>query len=238
MKNLCLVSFIGVDKHTSFDDLLNFRSNKVVYEFGVLYSDSRNDSHTRYPGWEFSYRFLNWAKDNKVCRSLHLCGSSIDRYLVEDPHILELCDKANRIQLNINIAKHSDYKGLANKILRVASRYKQCIIIQNNETKEKFNEVFLGRMEATTQIPLSFLNDSSCGFGVEIEKIVPPSNEYFTGYAGGINPDNITKITDLIENNNASNAPYYIDMESGIRTNGYFSINKCLKIKKLIDTLS
>ena len=238
MKNLMMVSFIGVDKKIKFDDLLEFKSNNVIYEFGVLYSDSRNDTNIRYPGHSFCLKFLNWTKDNKICNSLHLCGSSIDKYLIEDPYVLGLCDKANRIQLNINITKYPDAKKLADNILRVSSKYNQCIILQKNDIKNKFNEVFIHRMNCLTNIPLSFLYDSSCGFGKEIENIYPPEIEYFTGYAGGINKNNVIKIINSIESINTENIPYYIDMESGVRSNNIFSIEKCKSIKKLIENSS
>lgn len=235
MKNLALVSFVGVDKQTKLDDLLEFNNSNLVYEFGVLYSDSKNDTYIRYPGHDFCSKFLNWAKDNKISRSLHLCGTSIDRYLVEDSYVLELCNNANRIQLNLNISKYPDHEKLADNILRVANKHNQCIILQKNGVKKKFNETFISRMTASVNISLSFLHDSSGGFGREIENVSQPEVEYFTGYAGGINPDNVIKIIKLVESNNSENIPYYIDMESGIRLNNVFSIEKCKSIKKSIE---
>lgn len=235
MKNLVMVSFVGVDYQTKFEDLLEFRDANIAYEFSVLYSDSKNDSHTRYPGHDFCSRFLSWSHDNKICHSIHLCGSSIDRFLVEDPYVLELCDKSNRIQLNLNIKKYNDHKQLSDSILRIASKYNYCIILQKNETKKKFNEVFLERMKATDEISLSWLNDASGGFGREIEQITMPDSDIFTGFAGGIKPENVIKIVKLIEKENTNEIPYYIDMESGIRENNLFSITKCQEIKKLLD---
>lgn len=105
MKNLRLVSFVGVDKKTNFSDLLEFKNTPIFYEFGVLYSDSKNGIQKRYPGHEFSLKFLRWAQDNKVNSSLHLCGASIERYLKEDSDVIDLCSWADRIQLNLNISK-------------------------------------------------------------------------------------------------------------------------------------
>jgi len=235
MKNLVLVSFVGVDRQTKFEDLLEFRGANIPYEFSVLYSDSKNDTHTRYPGHDFCKKFLTWADENKVCHSIHLCGSSIDRFLVEDPQVLELCDKSNRIQLNLNIKKYNDHKQLSDSIIRVASKYNYCIILQKNGTKKKFNEVFLDRMQETNEISLSWLNDASGGFGREIERVTPPDPDIFTGFAGGIKPENVVKIIKLIEKENSKETPYYIDMESGIRENNVFSVIKCLEIKKLLD---
>src|SRR5262249_51125470 len=115
------------------------------------------------------------------------------------------------------------------------SKYNYSIILQKNGTKKKFNEMFLERMGATGEISLSWLNDSSGGFGREIEQVTPPDPDIFTGFAGGIKPENVVKIIKLIEKENSNETPYYIDMESGVRENNLFSIAKCQEIKKLLD---
>jgi phosphoribosylanthranilate isomerase len=66
----------------------------------------------------------------------------------------------------------------------------------------------------------------------------PMPDMFFPGYAGGINPENVMKIINLIEKENIWGYPYYIDMESGIRTDNIFSVKKCRDIKKLIDNAS
>jgi hypothetical protein len=151
MKNLSLVSFIGIDHHTDFNDLLEFKNpkNNMDYEFGVLYSDSKNDRDIRYPGYDFCLKFLSWAKINDISRSIHICGSSIDSYLKEDPQILKLCnelgDYNHRIQLNID--KYHNNEELADNIINVTTKYGHNLILQKNELKEKFNKVFVERTE-------------------------------------------------------------------------------------------
>lgn len=233
MKNLRLVSFVGVDKKTDFSDLLEFKDAPVFYEFGVLYSDSKNVVQKRYPGYEFSLKFLRWAQDNKVNSSLHLCGTSIERYLKEDPDVINLCSWADRIQLNLNMNKFENTEKLANSIIEVSSKHKNSIILQENKSKTEFNKEFISKIG--NEFSLSLLNDSSGGFGREIQSVSLPHPKYFTGYAGGINPDNVVKILDLVEPASAG-MYYYIDMESGIRVENDFSVLECNKIRKLIDS--
>jgi phosphoribosylanthranilate isomerase len=233
MKNLRLVSFVGVDKNTNLSDLLKFKQSSIFYEFGVLYSDSKNEIQKRYPGHEFTLKFLRWARENKVNSSLHLCGASIERYLKEDSNIIDICSMADRIQLNINMNKFDDTEKLANDIIEVSSKHNNSIILQKNKSKAKFNEKFISKLDK--EFSLSLLNDSSGGFGREIHSVSSPHDKYFTGYAGGINPDNVINILDLIENT-CEGMYYYIDMESGIRINNDFSIVECDKIRKLIDS--
>lgn len=236
MKNLSLVSFVGVDLNTDLKSLsiFNQQNNNIKYEFGVLYSDSKNNSHIRYPGHDFCDYYLKWSSENKICNSLHLCGSSILKYLKEDSATLALCRLADRIQLNLNINKFNNYDELSNNILEVAERNNHHIILQKNNTKHKFNENLLSKIERFN-ISLSWLHDSSGGFGRQISKVVAPDSKYFTGYAGGINPDNIINTINLINDMNIDNKDFYVDMESGVRINNHFSVHKCKLIKELIE---
>lgn len=234
MKNLTLISFVGVDHETKFSELLKFNDFKMIYEFGILYSDSKTGNNKRYPAYEFCKEYLEWAKANKVSSSLHLCGSSIERYLNEDQDVITLCTHAGRIQLNLNIKKYDDYNSLSDRIISVATKYNHHIILQKNKSKKEFNKIILDK---NPNISLSLLHDSSGGFGREITIVSPPDNTYFTGYAGGINRSNVLKIISLIEATNNNNKLYYIDMESGVRINNLFSIDECDKIRSLINKL-
>jgi len=228
MKNLSLISFVGVDKHTNLMEILPFiQYTPLICEFGVLYSESKRS--IRYPDYEFCRNFIDWIADYHIRSSLHLCGSeAINNFLEEDPSIIKLCNFAGRTQLNINIKNFTDYDELSDKILDIAIKYNITVILQKNATKQKFNELVLKKLNNAKNI--HFLNDSSGGFGREISKVDEPSANYFTGYAGGINPENVSKIVSLIEGNNPNNNPYYIDMESGIRENNIFSLKKCKEI--------
>lgn len=223
------VSFVGIDKDTDLQQLLQFPR---TYEFGVLFSDSKNNTHQRYPAANKSLAYLSWAKDNNVSSSLHLCGSSIDRCLEKDAFLLKLVSLAGRTQLNLNIKKYDDYDKLAKTILEVFHSHH--VILQKNKSKAEFNQVFYKELCKNTNVDISFLHDSSGGFGREIVKVEKPDEKCYTGYAGGINSDNIIKIISIIDKNNTENRPYYIDMESGIRENNVFSIEKCLQIKELL----
>lgn len=232
MKNLHLVSFVGVDEHTNLPDLSNNSSfiEDVGVEWSVLFSDSKSiRNYIRYPSYEFCKNFLKVSAANiHSMRSLHLCGTVINRYLKQESDVIELCESATRIQLNLNINNYTEdeYEKLAENIVFIVNKYGHHIILQQNKTKEKFMKVFTGK----ANFAFSLLHDSSGGFGREITSVVTPSSLYDTGYAGGINPDNVKSIVDLIELNNPQNFRYYIDMESGVRENNLFSINKCHQV--------
>lgn len=234
MKNLSLISFVGVDLETDFYEIQSLNDSSGIHcEFGILYSESQKNK--RYPNYEFCDHFLNWTYDSSVKSSIHLCGSeSIEKFLSEDPSIMDLCHLSNRIQLNINIKNFPDYDELSDKILNIVNKRKFTIILQKNATKQKFNELMLKKLNKLNNTNIHFLNDSSGGFGREISKVDEPDVKYFTGYAGGIKPENVSKIVSLIEDKNQNNIKYYIDMESGIRESNNFSIKKC---KQILDSL-
>lgn len=226
MKNLKLISFVGVDTQTDLDEVVNFKSH-IPCEFSVLFSDSKSaGNYTRYPSYKFCKDFLDLSKAKSFIGSLHLCGSVIDRYLKQEQDVMDLCVPAVRIQLNLNIGNYPDHEKLSNDIMAVVAKYGHKVILQQNKTKEKFMNTFLTKNVSN----ISLLHDSSGGFGREISKVLPPDAKHFTGYAGGINPSNVAKIVNLIENTNPNQIPYYIDMESGVRQNNIFSIDECKKV--------
>lgn len=235
MKNLSLVSFVGVDEKTDFAELeriSNAYAGLGFVEWSVLFSDSKSiGNYARYPSYKFCKEFLEKsASTNYVHSSLHLCGSVIERYLEKEKDVMELCQKAQRIQLNLNIKDYPDHQKLTERLWSVLKQYGHSIILQQNKTKAKFMEVFLKE----NIFPISILHDGSGGFGREITEVVMPDETYFTGYAGGIKPENAAKIVSLIESSNTNNKRYYIDMESGVRIDNVFSLEKC---QQVIDNL-
>jgi phosphoribosylanthranilate isomerase len=235
MKNLSLVSFVGVDEKTDFAELERISNAYAgLVEWSVLFSDSKSvGNYARYPSYNFCKDFLEKsASTTRVHSSLHLCGSVIERYLEKEKDVMELCEKAQRIQLNLNIKDYPDHQKLTDRLWSVLKQFGHSIILQQNKTKAKFMEVFFKE----NIFSISILHDGSGGFGREIEEVVAPDETYFTGYAGGIKPENVVKIVDLIESNNTNNKRYYIDMESGVRTDNVFSLEKCQRVMSNLKT--
>lgn len=230
MKNLELISFVGIDENTNLEELWNLNC-PVTCEFSVLFSDERSvKKFVRYPSYDFCKKFLQNKNVTDKKLSIHLCGSSVERYLSQDKDMIELCEFANRIQLNFNINNYQDYELLSKRILDVTNLYNHTVILQKNASKNKFLEHFLNKKPNNCNL----LYDSSGGFGRVISTVEAPLKEYFTGYAGGLNPENVKSIVDLIENSNVNNNKYYIDMESGIRENNIFCLKKCAEVIKNI----
>lgn len=54
----------------------------------------------------------------------------------------------------------------------------------------------------------------------------------FCGYSGGINPENVTSVLEAI--NTSQYGQFWIDMESGIRTDGKFDLTKCESVCRAV----
>ena len=81
---------------------------------------------------------------------------------------------------------------------------------------------------------ISVLLDASGGQGIntDIEILNLPNK---VGYAGGINPDNVAdKLTYLLDN---CTSPFWIDMESGVRTNDWFDVEKVKQVLRICDNI-
>lgn len=233
MKNLSLISFVGIDSFTPLNDVFSFKS-KVPCEFSVLFSESKSlTNDNRYPSFDFCKNFLAAAKSANILASIHLCGSVIDKYLNHDYLVMDLCKDAYRVQLNLNINNYPNYTTLTDSIWSVIKKTGHNIILQQNKSKFDFMEYFLQNIA----IPISILHDSSGGFGHEISEVHPPHDFHFTGYAGGLSAENVVKIVNLIELINPNNYPYYIDMESKIREDNCFSLEKCKKVVQNLEQM-
>jgi phosphoribosylanthranilate isomerase len=72
------------------------------------------------------------------------------------------------------------------------------------------------------------LLDASGGRGIDTPIEILKTN-IKVGYAGGINPDNVAdKLSFLLEHVNTGE--FWIDMESGVRTDDWFDLDKVVKV--------
>lgn len=225
------ICFIGVDEKTDLDEIVNIQNDsKISLEFGVLYSPKRNEKgDPRYPSINFIKSISHYFPSEET--AIHLCGDSVEDFFNGDEKVLEICEGFGRIQLNFAMKDYSESK-LIDDILSATGRSNAAIIIQHNKSKEnlikklnfEINELFYHANN------LHFLYDASGGFGREAKDFKPVFPDIYTGYAGGIGPHNAADIVRQIEAVNNPNDSFYIDMESQIRENNLFSIEKCRQV--------
>ena len=79
---------------------------------------------------------------------------------------------------------------------------------------------------------VDYLFDQSGGRG-QVSEVFPPCPlGKYVGYSGGITPENVTDI--LFKIGADKGCKYWIDIETGVRTNGWFDLNKCRRILKAV----
>lgn len=234
------ISFVGVDAKTDLQELKNLADQSAVkLEFGILYSESKKNN--RYPDQETINNFVSTCSNSlKYDISLHLCGTSVNKFLNNDRTFMDSMFGENRfdaVQLNFSLKSEKDIPNIVKNAFSSAwfSRIPD-IIFQANKSKNKLVEYILNGDFYNEGANIRLLYDGSGGFGRTISKIDKPFNNFYTGYAGGINPDTINDIARAVELA-SGNVPVYLDMESGVRENDWFSIEKCKKIIECINNI-
>ena len=78
------------------------------------------------------------------------------------------------------------------------------------------------------------LLDASGGEGIETSLVAFAGKKI--GYAGGINADNVAdKLTFLMENEQVGD--FWIDMESGVRTDDWFDTDKVRRVLEICEPI-
>jgi hypothetical protein len=205
LKKPDFITFTGADDWTSIEGMRAL-SRQYPIEWGVLFSPKRQGVDPRYPGGEALSRLL-WSE---LRLSAHLCGDYSRQIMAGEAIINIPVDLGlfSRIQVN-----HVD---------PVPAR-----IVEFRSGWGKMRRIAQARGEEfPTDTSVDWLFDRSGGRGTAPTAWPPhPGGDRLVGYAGGISPDNIRGVMSMFET--WVHGPYWIDMESGVRTNDRFDLEKC-----------
>jgi hypothetical protein len=217
------VTFTGIDEKTNLGRV-EFLSSKYPVEWGILFSSRNTGKYNRYPSLESVGRFL----DRGLRLSAHICGNYSNQIL-ELEQAIDITYLLNRnfyrVQINIADGK-SDVR--SEIFPERGARFADSI------------GAFKAIIQCTSKFPKSkvvdWLFDVSGGSGVS-----PTSwengaegTDAFCGYAGGIGPNNAKQVVELIEKIQPEYKPYWIDMESNVRTDEWLDLDKCEEVLKQI----
>ena len=216
------ITFTGVDEKTDLKALEKIQREYPIAEFGVLTSYHWFENGNRYPDPS-----LIGSLDKIMNLSLHVCGAAAHdaatgKWGALDVHLCGQLDKFKRIQLNI--AGHEN-----NPKHVCLPRYKyQEIIVQSKDPENL--DVYNKTVDVYNSKQFSALIDASGGRGIDTPLRVRLSWGKI-GYAGGINPDNVAdKLRFLLKN--VIMGEFWIDMESGVRTDDWFDLDKVEDVLK------
>ena len=223
--DLTHITFTGVDEDTDFNRLASIQQRYPKVEFGVLVSRKWKENGQRYLS-PFKARELRGLG---LRLSAHLCGSIARDVLhmggfSNTDDFSEIIDMFSRVQLNV-----SNYDEPENMSPYILPGPLQEIIIQ-----QAFNHNTFMLCRIASGDCISILLDESGGKGIEAPFRMPSYlHNVHVGFAGGINPDNVVakiqEITSLPHVNR-----FWIDMESGVRTNDRFDLDKVEQVCELV----
>lgn len=167
---------------------------------------------------------MNFAAQYKGAhKAMHLCGDAFLGFIEGEGRILDLMHGFQRIQLNLKFGDVDGKYDEAALLARVRENPQWKFIIQYGKEKNAL-------LPLLKDIPNhAVLFDDSAGRGISPDSWDAPLAGHFCGYAGGMTPDNVQRNIDLIAKA-AHGSETWIDMESGIRKNDEFDLEKCRKV--------
>lgn len=226
--NINKVTISGADDKVNVETLKDIQRRFPFVEWGILISKKRMGTN-RYPT-------ANWLGDleQDLNISFHLCGDIVREFVSGNHDVVWQAGLYwGRCQLNFSFKEDKNYLPNLLEISETARSIpnKAFVLAYNNGSKKTLDMFIKNHISLPDNI--HFLYDSSGGRGTEIKYFQRPLINY-TGYAGGISPDNVFQICDTLSNMEWQDN-IWIDMETGVRTNDDFDISKVEKVLSLCE---
>ncbi len=213
---LDVVSMTGPDDAVDVEYLSKLAAEFPKLEIAVLYMPEREGTK-RFPSKTWIENFKETYTGQHT--AMHLCGSAFFSFLNDEPAVLSLIKGIGRVQLNLKFGDvPGSYKD-EDLIAAIRRHPETQFILQYTDD----NAHLLDHLQDLDNVDLLF--DGSAGQGILPSHWPDSRDDFYCGYAGGLGPDVIKeefeKITKV-----AHGKKYWIDMESGIRTNDEFDFEK------------
>ena len=206
------VTFTGADNQTSQEEMLKISQEFEFVEWGILFGSKLD----RCPSQEWLAKVPQGMN-----LSAHLCGTFVAAAM--NGNFLPL-ESFNRIQLNF-YKKRLETALNCQPLLEAIRKLEQDVILGGN-----FNGVEISPDKLPPNVQI--LYDASGGHGVSPKNWPEPAKHTAVGYAGGLRLENLEDQLQKIEEV-AKDRSVWIDMESGVRTDNRFDLDKvkqCLEI--------
>jgi hypothetical protein len=198
------ITFTGVDDHT---DLAGMRLLSALYpvEWGILFSTKRQGIDPRYPNTASRLVFGGGRF------AAHLCGTLADD-IIRGRNYPGIGSEFGRVQINHDLPDAGAIAQYGRWISRA------CIAQARGGVFPQDGSI-------------AWLQDGSGGRGVAPSRwFNHPGGDRLVGYAGGIGPANVLEVIEQID----AAGPYWIDMESKVRTDDRFDLGLCRRVCELV----
>jgi hypothetical protein len=203
------VTFTGVDDRTDVA-ALQALSARYPIEWGVLFGGSIGLN--RYPSIDTVFKLMDTAG---LRLSAHFCGSYARAALDDSKSFKAFVESDDGEPLSSPFSRFQINSGRydMDAVQTFHRRVEKPVIIQVRG--KTFPEL--------TWEGVTFLHDTSGGKGRQPKlRPVQPPGMALVGHAGGIGPENVREVNDSLDAHT-----YYLDMETGVRTNDWFDLDKC-----------
>jgi phosphoribosylanthranilate isomerase len=225
------VTITGADDKVDQVFLDDMATQYPHVEWGILFSVTRAGT-PRYPSQEWITSLVyDFYPKWDTSFSAHLCGA-VCRRLIKDVDIAYLDEHVGPLFSRLQLNSFPEMTDLTTNVNALASRLRDkvelVLPIPNQRVEDICKQPFLANV--------SFLYDGSRGLGVSPESW--PETELpldaYVGFAGGITVDNVKQVLDTLCSRE-SNRHFWIDLESGARTDDQFDRKKVEKILKITE---
>lgn len=216
------VSITGADDGVAVADLNALAQEYPFVEWAILLLPEEAGS-PRAPTFEWIRGFKAGYRGKH--KAMHLCGGALAGFVEGRADILALMAGFDRIQLNLEFGPVEGTYDPARLLAQIAAHPQFQFIIQYTDKRKSM-------LPALAALPNhAILFDASAGRGVAPEGWPAPLQGHVCGYAGGINPANVARHIELIRAAGAGET--WIDMESGVRTDNRFDLDKVREVLKI-----
>lgn len=205
------ITFTGADDWTDVAGMVDL-SRQYPIEWGILFSPSRQGVDARYPsaGGDALFHMM-WAN---ICRSAHLCGQ----------HSRDVMSgKSLATTIPVDLGHFGRVQ------VNHAQPVPRTIML---EIQDGWGPTPIAQCRGASfpvDTSVDWLFDCSGGRG-ETPVAWPEYPGRLVGYAGGIGPDNVASVIESI----AATGPYWIDMESKVRTNDRFDLALVRRVCEIV----
>lgn len=208
------VTITGADNDTDINEMLKISKQFPFVEWGILFSPKRIGEE-RYPDMNWVTVLCETRLHKSFTLSAHLCGGYTREMLMGKNDLSEnywkILGVFNRRQLNFNSSKNEVD---VNAFLSLLEKQPEVeFILQQNNANFKICQDVRNRNIKN----VSFLYDSSGGRGTIASQWKKPFEDFFTGYAGGLSPENLEEELKKIEKV-AGDSEIWIDTETRVRS--------------------
>jgi len=213
------VVITGADNSTCIQEMIEITKRYPFVEWGILLSNS-SMGRARFPDLEWMQKlyerkneFQNW--DLKLPFSGHLCGRWVRDICKGEWNFVEELESVyqmfTRYQLNFHSYLHKIKDEAAFlKGFRSVHPYTSEFVFQLDDVNNKIVDIALESISAQPFF------DLSGGIGKLPEKWDKAREGVYTGYAGGLSPENVHVQLEKIEE--VCGNPTWVDVETHVRT--------------------